>query len=98
MIENILLTVLLMRRHILIQVSLIFAYCVEMVGKEILGGSYMKDYERFMELNNVLCEDCLSIFNHSNIRTIINDGRIVGFEEVECEIKDSLLNVQNITY
>lgn len=42
----------------------------------------MVDYEKFIELDNVTCGDCIDMFEKKNMVTVINDGRIVTFEPV----------------
>lgn len=39
------------------------------------------NYDKFLELDNVTIEDCVDLFDKKNMTTIINDGRILGFED-----------------
>ena len=37
------------------------------------------EYDKIIDLNNVTLQDCCELFQYKNIRTVINDGRIVDF-------------------
>lgn len=37
------------------------------------------EYDKIIDLNNVTLQDCCELFQYKNIRTVINDGRIVNF-------------------
>lgn len=39
------------------------------------------NYEQVIELDNVTLEDCVELFEKREKYTIINDGRIIGWEE-----------------
>lgn len=39
------------------------------------------NYEQVIELDNVTLEDCVELFEKRGKHTIINDGRIIGWEE-----------------
>lgn len=41
------------------------------------------DYNTVIELDNVRLDDCLEIYYKKKIITIINDGRIINFENVK---------------
>lgn len=46
------------------------------------------NYDKIIELNNVTLQDCCELFQYKDIRTVINDGRIVNFvskEDEECQ-------------
>lgn len=37
------------------------------------------EYDKIIDLNNVTLQDCCELFQYKNIRTVINDERIVNF-------------------
>lgn len=39
------------------------------------------NYDQVIELDNVTLEDCVKLFERKNKYVIINDGRIIGWEE-----------------
>lgn len=39
------------------------------------------DYDQVIELDNVRVEDCIDLLEKFDKRTIINDGRIIGWIE-----------------
>ena len=39
------------------------------------------DYNNIIELDNVTLQDCEDMYRTKNMRTIINDGRIINFEK-----------------
>lgn len=41
------------------------------------------DYSKIIEMDNVTVEDCMDLFEKKSKRIIINDGKIVNFEEGE---------------
>lgn len=41
------------------------------------------DYSKIIEMDNVTVEDCIDLFEKKNKRIIINNGKIVNFEEGE---------------
>ena len=41
------------------------------------------DYSKIIEMDNVTVEDCMDLFKKKNKRIIINDGKIINFEEGE---------------
>ena len=41
------------------------------------------DYSNIIELDNVTIQDCEDMYRMKNMRTVINDGRVVNFEKEE---------------
>ena len=41
------------------------------------------DYSNIIELDNVTIQDCEDMYRMKNMRTVINDGRVVNFEKDE---------------
>ena len=41
------------------------------------------DYNNIIELDNVSLQDCEDMYRMKNMRTVINDGRVVNFEKEE---------------
>lgn len=41
------------------------------------------DYSNIIELDNVTLQDCDNMYRMKNMRTVINDGRVVNFEKEE---------------
>ena len=41
------------------------------------------DYNNIIELDNVTMHDCEDMYRMKNMRTVINDGRVVNFEKEE---------------
>lgn len=39
------------------------------------------NYDQVIELDNVTLEDCIELFERKNKYVIINDGRIISWEE-----------------
>ena len=39
------------------------------------------DYSNIIELDNVTMHDCEDMYRIKNMRTVINDGRVVNFEK-----------------
>lgn len=39
------------------------------------------DYSKIIELDNITLQDCYELFHFKNIKTVINDGKIVNFEK-----------------
>lgn len=39
------------------------------------------NYDQIMELDNVTIQDCLDMYNMKGMITIINDGKVLGFEK-----------------
>lgn len=39
------------------------------------------NYDQVIELDNVTLEDCVKLFERKNKHVIINDGRIISWEE-----------------
>ena len=42
----------------------------------------MTDYDKYINLDAVTLDDCLVLFERKNMAIIINDGRVINFEEV----------------
>ena len=38
------------------------------------------DYDTVIELSEVTLEDCVDLYEKKDIRTIIEDGRVINFE------------------
>lgn len=38
-------------------------------------------YSRYIELDDITVAECLSIFENEGLTAVINDGRLVNFEE-----------------
>ena len=38
------------------------------------------DYDTVIELSEVTLEDCMDLYEKKNIRTIIEDGKVINFE------------------
>ena len=49
------------------------------------GTKIMKkmDYNNIIELDNITLQDCEDMYRMKNMRTVINDGRVVNFEKEE---------------
>ena len=41
------------------------------------------DYSNIIELDNITLQDCEDMYRMKNMRTVIDDGRIVNFEKEE---------------
>lgn len=41
------------------------------------------DYNNIIELDNLSLQDCEDMYRMENMRTVIDDGRIVNFEKEE---------------
>lgn len=41
------------------------------------------DYNNIIELDNITLQDCEDMYRMKNMRTVIDDGRIVNFEKEE---------------
>lgn len=41
------------------------------------------DYSNIIDLDNVTLQDCEDMYRMKNMRTVINDGRVVNFEKEE---------------
>ena len=41
------------------------------------------DYNNIIELDNVTMQDCEDMYRMKNMRTVIDDGRVVNFEKEE---------------
>ena len=41
------------------------------------------DYSNIIELDNVTLQDCDNMYRMKNMRTAIDDGRVVNFEKEE---------------
>lgn len=39
------------------------------------------DYNNIIELDNVTIQDCEDMYRMKNMRTVIDDGRVVNFEK-----------------
>ena len=39
------------------------------------------NYDKIIDMDNVTLQDCCDLFDFKEIRTIINDGRIINFEK-----------------
>ena len=39
------------------------------------------DYNNVIELDEVTLEDCIDLYKKKNVRTVINDGKIINFEK-----------------
>ena len=39
------------------------------------------DYSAVIELDEVTLEDCIDLYKKKNVRTVINDGKIINFEK-----------------
>lgn len=37
------------------------------------------DYSTVIELDNVTLEDCLDLYEKKNVKTLINDGKVIDF-------------------
>lgn len=37
-------------------------------------------YYKYLELDNVTIEDCIAVFENDGLVSIINDGKLVNFE------------------
>ena len=38
-------------------------------------------YDTVIELDEVTLEDCIDLYKKKNVRTVINDGKIINFEK-----------------
>lgn len=43
----------------------------------------MMDYSQVIELDDVTLQDCIDLYEKSNMTSIINDGRIINFKKGE---------------
>ena len=41
------------------------------------------NYEAVIELDSVTLEDCIDLYEKKGITTVINDGRVINFEQGE---------------
>ena len=41
------------------------------------------DYNNVIELDEVTLEDCIVLYEKKGIATVINDGRVINFEQGE---------------
>ena len=41
------------------------------------------DYNNVIELDEVTLEDCIDLYEKKGIATVINDGRVINFEQGE---------------
>lgn len=45
------------------------------------------DYDRFVDLDNVILQDCCGLYDYKSIETVIEDGRVTGFMNSDKEIE-----------
>ena len=41
------------------------------------------NYDAVIELDEVTLEDCINLYEKKNIKTVINNGRVINFVEEE---------------